>query len=54
MADIWNVRRSRKRNDVWAEGAHPSDRKLCGGDILLLGKLGQRIHDDKVVPKVLV
>lgn len=49
----WDVRRSRKRNDVCAEGANPGDRKLCGGDVLLLGKLDQCVHDSKVVLEVL-
>lgn len=48
-----DVRRSRKRYDVWSERANPGNTQLCGGDTLLLGKFCQRIHDRKVVLQVL-
>lgn len=49
-----DVRRSRKRYDMGPKGAYPGDTKLCGGDVLLLGKRCQRVHDGKVVPQVLL
>jgi hypothetical protein len=47
------LRRTRQRNDVWTKLGDPGDGELGGGDALLLGEGGERIHELKVVVEVL-
>lgn len=53
---VWrqDVRRARDRNDVLAEGLHPSQAELRGRDTFLLRDLLQSLNEFKVVIEVLL